>query len=99
MTVDLHFICRHGKNHQHLGNQIHDSGNWTVANDVADEAIGGRIYLHEHQRDPAWHGGTILAWRFAPDGSLKKIFTYKVDGDFRFPCTGDWGQEKAIVRR
>jgi hypothetical protein len=98
MTVDLHFICKHGLNHEHLGDQVHESGEWVATDEVASEAVGGRLYLHEHQQDRAWHGGTILNWRLAGD-DRRKIFTYKVDSDFRIRCPGHWGQEKAIVRR
>jgi hypothetical protein len=98
MAVDLHYICKHGLNHKHLGDQVHESGEWTATAETAQEAVGGRIYLHERQKDRAWHGGTIISWRLAPDGE-RKIFTYKVDGDFRISCPGNWGQERAIIRR
>jgi hypothetical protein len=69
-----------------------------ISRDVADEAIGGRIYLHEGQRDRAWHGGTVTKWRASPEPG-RMIFTYVVDGDFRVQCNEGWGQEKAIIRR
>lgn len=98
MPVDLHFICKQGENHFHLRNQIHETGNWVVSDEVADQAVGGRLYLHERQAASAWHGGTILRWHRSLNES-RKIFTYKVDGEFRIACPGGWAQEKAIVRR
>lgn len=74
-----------------------ETGNWVMAEDIAKEALGGRIYLHERQDQPAWHGGTIINWR--PSEKPKRvIFSYILDGDFRVRCEGNWGQEKAIVR-
>lgn len=98
MPIDLHYVCKHGLNHRHIGDQVHESGEWVATDDLATEAMGGRLYLHEHQRDRAWHGGTILSWRAAPDAK-RKIFTYRVDGHFRINCPGNWAQEKAVVRR
>lgn len=98
MTVDLHYICKHGDNHRKIGDQLFETGVWTATDQLADEAVGGRIYLHERQKDPAWHGGTIKEWRHAPDGE-RKIFTFLVDREFRIPCPGNWGQERAIIRR
>jgi hypothetical protein len=98
MPTDLHFICQHRQNHRSLGNQVFETWEWSVSDEVAQEAVGGRLYLHEHQKRPAWHGGTITGWR--PSGTPgRKIFTYTVDEPFRIICPGNWGQEKAIVRR
>ena len=97
MTIDLHFICPHGDKWTNLGNNKFETGNWTMGQQAADESIGGRIYLHEHQRDVAWHGGKIIAWR-PSDEAGRVIFTYQVDGPFRVRCTESWAQEKAIVR-
>ncbi len=97
MPTDLHFICKHGLNHEHLEGNAFETGEWVVSEQVADEAVGGRIYLHERQNDPAWHGGTITAWRTEEDD--RKVFSYVVDGPFRVRCTENWGREKAIIRR
>jgi hypothetical protein len=96
MPVDLHFICRHGLKHKHLGNQRHETGDWAVGDETANSAA--RVYLHETQKSKAWHGGRIISWRRA-SAEGRKIFTYEVDGDFRIRCPGPWGQEKAIVNR
>lgn len=34
-----------------------ETGNWVVAEDVAKEAVGGCVYLHERLDQPCW------AWR------------------------------------
>src|SRR5258708_25956143 len=98
MPSDLHYICKHGLNHRHLGEQMHESGDWTASDDLASQAVGGRFYLHEHQKGRAWHGGTIVSLRFAPDGR-RKVFIYKVDREFRVGCPGKWARQKAVVRR
>lgn len=96
MTHNLHLICKHGANHSHLGNQMFETGNWAVANKTADLIVGGRIYLHEKQSQPAWHGGIVVGWR-ASNEAGRVAFTYRVDGPFRTKCPGGWGREKAIV--
>ena len=98
MVVDLHFICTYGENHRRIEHQRYETGDWVVSDVTADEAVGGRVYLHERQDEPAWHGGTVLGWRPA-DEAERKIFTYAVDAPFRIRCPGPWGREKAIVRR
>ena len=98
MPTDLHFVCQHKMNWTKINLEIYETGNWVISDQIANEAIGGRIYLHENRKAPAWHGGTITACR---SSSLpgRQIFTYTVDGPFRVHCTEGWGQEKAIVRR
>jgi len=98
MAVDLHFICKHGERHAHCGDQVFETGNWSVAEKTAAAAVGGRIYLHEKQKDPAWHGGTIISWH-ASEVKGRIAFKYRVDGPFRVKCSGGWGQEKAVVRQ
>jgi hypothetical protein len=98
MTVDIHLICPHQLHWTPLGNNLFETGNWTLATRTADEAIGGRIYLHETQKSAAWHGGTITAWRQSPEPG-RLILTYTVDGPFRVICTERWAQEMAIIRR
>lgn len=95
--IDLHFICPQGRNHAKLGPYTYESGNWTVSDERADEAVGGRIYLHDTKKGRSWHGGTIQGWR-AYDAT-RKVFTYKAEGDIRVLCPGGWGQEQATVRR
>jgi len=70
-----------------------------VTDVVADEAVGGRVYLHAARAEDAYYGGTIQGWRADPADPKRKSFTYLVDGPFRIRCPEKWGQEKAIVRR
>ncbi|RWP14866.1 MAG: hypothetical protein EOR01_30620 [Mesorhizobium sp.] len=99
MALELHFVCPHGLNHVHKREEEQfESGNWVVSNNLADEALGGRIFLHETQSSPAWHGGKVVGWRdSAKEG--RKVFTYVVDGPFRFVCRENWAQEKSVVRK
>ena len=96
--IDLHFICPHGRNRRDLGDGRFESGFWAnIREDRANEAIGGRIYLHERQNERSWQGGTIEDWRSHDAG--KKIFIYREDGDQHVLCLEGWGQEQATVRR
>jgi hypothetical protein len=98
MPTDLHFICRQFEHWIKVGDNMFETGNRVVSEQVAKEVIGGRIYLHEKQSEPAWHGGTVTGWRHSPEPG-RQIFRYTVDGLFRIRCPGKWGQEKAIIRR
>jgi hypothetical protein len=99
MPVDIHLICKHGDNHWKIAHQEYETGNWANISDAtADEAVGGRVYLHERQDADAWHGGRITGWRIS-DVPGRNVFAYVVDAPFRIRCPGPWGQEKAIVRR
>jgi hypothetical protein len=99
MPVDLHYVCRHQECWTRLDAAQFETGNWTCSDETADDAIGGRIYLHETRSAPAWHGGTITNWRPAQDLPDKVVFTYSVDGPFRVVLKKGWGQERAIIRR
>jgi len=59
MPTDLHFICRQYANWAKIGDNIFETGNWVVGEQVAKKAVGGRVYLHEKEDKAAWHGGTI----------------------------------------
>jgi hypothetical protein len=101
MAVHLHFICKQGLNHKKIANKLYETGNWQISEKIATESIGGRIYLHEKQDQTAWHGGTIISWRFSDKKYAKPriVFTYSVDFIFRIKCEEGWGQEKAVLRR
>ena len=99
MTLDLHFICKHQENWKKISASVFETGDWTISDKKAQEAsIGGRIYLHEKQNDPAWHGGTIKSWGLSKTKG-RKFFRYEVDGPFRVKCADNWSQESAFVPR
>ncbi len=102
MPTDIHVICKHQEklNWRRIEGNTFETGIWTVAKRTAEEAtqLGGRVYLHEHQKDPAWHGGDIISWSPSPEAGRVR-FTYAVNGDFRVKCLTGWSQEIAIVRR
>lgn len=41
MTIDLHYVCKHGLNHRHLGDQVHESGEWVATDDLAEKQLVG----------------------------------------------------------
>jgi hypothetical protein len=98
MPVDIHYICKRGENHRLVWTGIFDTGNWTLDVSTCKMAIGGRIFLHEKQKLPAWHGGTITGYRAAPSPEIhRKIFTYESDIDFRVLCPIPWSRQRAVV--
>lgn len=101
MVVDLHFLAKQGLKNKRVGPEPtrYETGTWPVTDEVADEAVGGRLYLHAARAEDAYYGGTIQGWRADPADPKRKLFTYLVDGPFRIRCPEKWGQEKAIVRR
>ncbi|CCV04476.1 hypothetical protein MESS2_130033 [Mesorhizobium metallidurans STM 2683] len=98
--TDIHVICQHKMNWAKLQDGLFEAGEWVVSDDTADELkqTRGRIYLHEKQKERAWHGGAVLDWKPSPGDSKRKIFPYSVDGPFRSICPGSWSREIAIVR-
>ena len=101
MVVDLHLLCKQGLKNKRVGPEPtrYETGTWPVTDDVANEAVGGRLYLHAARAEDAYYGGTIQGWRADPADPKRKLFTYLVDGPFRIRCPEKWGQEKAIGRR
>jgi hypothetical protein len=99
MPVDLHYICKRGENFRWLGEVgLFETGNWTAGDDLAELALGGRVFLHTAQKEQAWHGGTILQSRSAPaPQQTRKIFTYRTDLDFRVFCPARWSQQIATA--
>jgi hypothetical protein len=101
MPVDLHYICKRGvgENYTYLGDDTFETGNWVVGERLSSLTQGGRIFLHEAQREPAWIGGTILRHRPAPPPQESRIiFVCHRDFDYKVVCPASWGQEKAIAR-
>ncbi len=98
--TNAHFICQHQEHWRRLGDGLYETGDWVMADEVAQEIkdTGGRVYLHEKQRANAWHGGPVLDWRCSPGDPRRKVFTYRVDGPFRIRCLGQWAQEKCVFR-
>jgi len=102
---ELHFLCKQGEGFRRLNENEFESGSWKVSDDVVRQSVGKRIYLHEKQKEAAWHGGRIVGWRHSKAGDWRsstagdgrKVFRYVVEGDFRKVCRKGWGREKAII--
>lgn len=97
MSIDLHIICKGKLNHRHLGNNIHETGEWHGISDKNADLIS-RVFLHENQKTRAWHGGEVIAWAPSERDPSRKIFTYRA-GYERPICQENWGQEMALVPR
>ena len=99
MPVDLHYICKQGENFKWLGGDIFDTGNWTASDELSSLVMnGGRIFLHTAQKEPAWHGGSLIDFRAAPaPEENRKIFRCRREFDYKILCEATWSQQKAVA--
>jgi hypothetical protein len=78
VPIDLHLICPRGHMLSPVESgllvpvgdgfniDLFETGDWAgISKEEADEAVGGRLYLHVAQAREPWQGGTILSWRVA----------------------------------
>jgi hypothetical protein len=99
MPVDLHFICKRGEKFKRIVENLFQTGDWTATDELADLAVGGRVFLHHAQRERAWHGGTIESWKAAPAPDMeRKIFIYRAEFDYKQHCKATWARQRAIAR-
>ncbi|HOG08170.1 MAG: hypothetical protein M0P04_08235 [Syntrophales bacterium] len=58
---------------------VWESGYWKLDEAQAKKLVGGEIYFHKKRQEPSFYGGTILAYRVAPEGvhEGRIIFTLK----------------------
>ncbi|WP_375763893.1 hypothetical protein ACE10X_44515 [Bradyrhizobium sp. Pha-3] len=99
MPIDLHYVCKRGDNFRRVSGDLFETGNWTASHRLAVLAVDGRIFLHHSQKDMAWHGGTIVSFRSAPPPEQnRKIFTYRMDRDYRIFCEAAWSRQIAVAR-
>ena len=68
MVVDLHFLCKQGERNKRIGPEPtrYETAYWPVTDEVANEAVGGRLYLHAARAEDAYYGGTIQSWAASP---------------------------------
>lgn len=102
-AVAIHLIEGYGKIEQiDRDNKMYESGDWKVSETIAQELVGGRIYLHSHQSDPSFFGGKITAHRAIKEGDNagRIIFTFHSLLECKDVTTSKsgWGREKKIVR-
>jgi hypothetical protein len=76
------------------------SGFWELSEETAQAFIGGEIYFHEHQRDPSYYGGKILAADGTLDGEYqgKIVFKFVYSAECRDVKTSAdrWSQEMKL---
>ena len=95
MPVDLHYICKLGDNYHYLGDDMFETGNWVATDLLSSSAVGGRIFLHKAQKEPAWHGGTIISYRSAPSPEEDRmVFVCRREFDYKVRCPVPWGWGK-----
>ena len=102
-AVAIHLVEGYGKIEQiDRQNKIYESGDWKVSESTAAELVGGRIYLHSHQSDPSFFGGSISAYRKIEEGENagRIIFTFQSLLECKDVTTSKagWGREKKIVK-
>ncbi len=78
-----------------------ESGFWVVAEDTAQQLVGGMICLHEAQDKRSFFGGEILGYRMVTgdDKKLRAAFRFRATPEGRDVRAGpeNWGQEKKVV--
>jgi hypothetical protein len=85
--MDLHFIHKEnspGVLESVQGTEDWESGYWSVSQKIAEEALGGNIYLHHKQADNSFEGGVIKGYRVATAEDSEK---YQGRIIFRFTPT------------
>jgi hypothetical protein len=86
-----------------IAGNVHESGYWEVAPQIADELVGGDIYFHRKQKEPSFFGGKILGYRIHdeddeyPRGRI--IFRFEAARSHRGVLAGGsgWSYEKKII--
>ena len=83
------------------GSGIYRSGFWVLAKTTAEALKGGKIYFHERQSDPSFHGGIIMEAEKLEEGEQagRVVFTFKFDPACRGITTSreGWSQEMKII--
>lgn len=75
-----------------------ESGNWPVAEEMAQKLIGGSLYLHRGKQQPSHFGGEILSYRIeesGPNAGLV-VFTLKAKMDCKDVKTDRKGWTKDL---
>ncbi len=101
MAHRIHLIERL-RNFQRIEGNIYESGLWDVQPKRADELVGGDIYFHLKQKEPAYFGGKILGYRShdendAHRGRLIFRFEYSRAHKGVLAGAGGWSYEKKII--
>ena len=82
--------------------ELWESGFWPVTTAVAEELVGGHIYLHSARAKPSKFGGVIQSFRVESEGEFegKVVFTFLADMEHKNVFTGKegWGMGKKIDR-
>lgn len=99
---EIHLIARNGLNvHSVRGAEGEwESGDWVVSDEKATALVGGDIYLHEAQAEPAYFGGTILSFRRLAEGDAagRVVFRFRASPTHKGNRSpGGWMHEKKLV--
>ncbi|WP_185230432.1 hypothetical protein [Teredinibacter franksiae] len=78
------------------------SGFWAISHEVADQLIGGDIFLHKTQNKPSFFGGKITGYSLQDEGQWKGriIFEFTATKEHKNVKTSKsgWSMEKKIVK-
>ena len=94
---EIHVIAKGARGIGRVKETIADytSGSWVVSVAKADSLVGGTLFIHEHQKQRAYHGGTIIG--FEVEGgriTFRYAFSQEVRAADNRPDL-EWAQEKA----
>ena len=101
--MKIHLIDKHDcLNRISDEEQVWESGYCTVTIAIAEELLGGDIYLHSMKAKPSKFGGVIKSYRVEenPEFEGKIVFTFLADIEHKDVSTANegWGREKKIDR-
>ncbi len=96
--VGIHFIETMDK-YQRISGHEFESGEWSnIADDKADELVGGKIYLHTSKTAASYIGGRILSYRSIPsdfpDKPDLRIFRFRFMAATTDKRVANWGGQE-----
>lgn len=76
---------------------VFDSGHWSNSVKTAQQLVGGTIFFHKHQSEPAHDGGIILSFSTTSDGLIIYRYIRAVDAVGRVTTAPEgWSREMKV---
>jgi hypothetical protein len=96
--MEIHVIVKFISDPSNMGcvainhkEKFYSSGAWIVSALRAQALVGGKIYIHDGQKSPARHGGTITDYQVHENGRI--TFFYTAELACKGSIVGNWSQE------
>ena len=84
MPIAAHLICRdHDGVKKVEGEASYTSGSWVIPRDVANQLVGGRLYLHETKKQCSYFGGQVTGFFESQrdEGAISAGVTFQLISD------------------